>query len=66
MAATMLEHGVGLTYDIEKQGSLHDAISMMLENFETMSQRLRAFAPVYREANSPTKVVDTVLNVGIR
>ena len=39
---------------------------MMLENFETMSQRLRAFAPVYREANSPTKVVDTVLNVGIR
>ena len=66
MAATMLEHGVGLTYDIKKQDSLRDAISMMLENFDTMSQRLRAFAPAYREANSPKKVIDTVLSVGIR
>ncbi len=63
MAATMHEFGMGLTYDIDKQGSLRAAVSVMLENFEAMYRRHRAFAPVYREANSPSRVFDTVLGV---
>lgn len=64
MATTMLELGMGLTYDPEEHGSLHGTISTMLQNLETMTERLRAFAPIYREANSPAKVMDTVLLVG--
>ena len=63
MAATMQEFGMGLTYDIDKRGSLRDAASVMLKDFEDMCRRHRAFAPVYREANSPRRVMDTVLSV---
>jgi hypothetical protein len=64
MATTMLEIGMGLTYDPEQHGSLRGAISTMLNTMDAMTERLRAFVPVYREANSPEKVMDTVLSVG--
>lgn len=61
MATTLHELGLGLTYDPDAPGSLQDAIGRLLENFDSLTERQRAFAPLYREANAPAKVVDALM-----
>lgn len=63
MAASMQELELGFTYDGLQPGGLSGALAAMLENFDAMSERLRAYAPLYREANSPERVFDAALRI---
>lgn len=64
MAATMTELGMGITYDDDDRMGLHGAIATMLRDFDSLSDRLRGFAPVYREANAPARIMDAMLGAG--
>jgi hypothetical protein len=61
MAATLAELGLGLSYDSQVQGSLQQTIASLLDDFDRLAEKQRAFAPLYREANAPAKVVDALL-----
>lgn len=61
MAATMTEVDVGLTYDADAQGALQGSVGSLLQNFDDLVERQRAFAPRYREANAPARVVAALL-----
>ncbi|MFO1130640.1 MAG: hypothetical protein U1E16_01290 [Hyphomicrobiales bacterium] len=61
MAASLTELDLGLTYDPAAHGSLQGAIGRLLSDFERLAARQRAFAPLYREANAPAKVVAALM-----
>lgn len=61
MAASLTELDLGLTYDPAAHGSLQGAIGRLLSDFERLAERQRAYAPLYREANAPAKVVAALM-----
>lgn len=57
MAATARDAGIGIVYDADDPSALERALRRLVDEWQSLREAAREFAPIWRQANSPERVL---------